>query len=129
MRQYSFSVRRAQTIRLQFKADRELIGFGLSGLPAFLVDLGQDAKNILHVMAKLVDNNVRFGEITGCVETGEGEYGAHRVVLRGRGHRHGVEQDRGAIAVIMVTSSGGAGNLAQMVTLLFCIDLSVPEPP
>src|SRR5215471_3264677 len=52
-----------QTIRLQFKPDRQSIGFPLAGTALQRLNFSHDAEKILHVMADFVGDHVGLGEI------------------------------------------------------------------
>src|SRR5262245_17832837 len=52
-----------QTIRLQFKPDRQSIGFPLAGTALQRLNFPHDAEKILHVMADFVGDHVGLGEV------------------------------------------------------------------
>src|SRR5262245_296539 len=52
-----------QTIRLQFKPDRQSIGFPLAGTALQRLNFSHDAEKILYVMADFVGDHVGLGEV------------------------------------------------------------------
>ena len=87
-----------EAVGLQLDAHRKLVGIGLPHRPAHLVELGQDADEVLHVMPDLVRDHIGLGEITRGVELPfelvvEGEVDIDLVVARAveRPRRHAGE--------------------------------------